>query len=117
MISSVTVSSCGEIFVADSRIQIFNAKGDFTEELFSIAKGKGRYGGIIVDSENRILASRSEKGRNILQIMNLRNKTILSTIDSIDYKLKRPSGIAVTNDNHVIVVDLGNDCIKKYRYW
>lgn len=43
LISSVTVGSCGEIFVADSRIQMFSAKGDFTEEVFSIGKGKFKY--------------------------------------------------------------------------
>lgn len=80
--------------------------------------GKGRYGGIIVDGENRILASRSEqKGRNYLQVLSLTDKNINNTIDSHESKLKRPSGITVTSDNHVIVVDLGNNCVKKYRYW
>lgn len=79
--------------------------------------GKGRYGGIITDSENRILASRSEqKGRSYLQVLSV-DDDYVNTIDSNECKLKRPSGIAVTSDNHVIVVDLGNHCIKKYLYW
>ncbi|XP_044731822.1 tripartite motif-containing protein 2-like isoform X2 [Chrysoperla carnea] len=116
LISSVTVGLGGEILVADSRIQVFSAKGDFTEEIFSEGKGKGRYGGVTVDSEGRILASRSEKGRNFVQILASTSGQLLGSIDSYESRLKRPSGLAVTNDNHLIVVDLGNDCIKKYRY-
>ncbi|GLV35927.1 thin [Carabus blaptoides fortunei] len=117
LISSVTVGPAGEIVVADSRIQVFSGKGDFTQELFSMGRGKGRFGGIVVDSEGRILASRSEKGRNFLQLLNLKEGIVAGTVDSSESKLKRPSGISCTNDCHVIVVDLGNDCIKKYRYW
>lgn len=81
-------------------------------------KGKGRYGGLVIDSESRILASRSEqKGRNYVQVVSLTDTNLNNMIDSQENKLKRPSGLAVTNDHHVIVVDLGNNCIKKYRYW
>ncbi|XP_054286500.1 tripartite motif-containing protein 3-like isoform X1 [Macrosteles quadrilineatus] len=117
LISCVTVGPGGEIVVADSRIQIFSAKGDFLQEIYPEGKGKGRYGGVAVDPEGMIVASRSEKGRNFIQVFRLSDGKLLSTIDSHDFKLKRPSGIATTNDRHLIVVDLGNDCIKKYRYW
>lgn len=71
-----------------------------------------------MDNQNRIVASRSEqKGRNYVQVLSLTDKTLNSIIDSYEMKLKRPSGIALTFDNHVIVVDLGNNCVKKYRYW
>ncbi|XP_071050562.1 tripartite motif-containing protein 2-like isoform X3 [Onthophagus taurus] len=118
LISAVTVSLTGEIIVADTRVQIFSAKGDYVETLYDEGKNKGRYGGIITDTENRILASRSEqKGRNYVQLLSRNDKLLQNVINSNENKLKRPSGIAVTSDNHVIVVDLGNNCIKKYRYW
>ncbi|XP_065155835.1 tripartite motif-containing protein 2-like isoform X4 [Atheta coriaria] len=118
LISSVTVGPLGEIIVADSRIQVFSAKGDPRKVLFEEGQGKGRYGGIAVDSENRILASRTEpKSKNYVQLLSLTDDDPPYTIDSHDSKLKRPSGVAVTHDNHVVVVDLGNNCIKKYRYW
>lgn len=135
----------GEIVVADSEIKVFSAKGDFLKVVSDSGKGnlifhqiyfhnivllymnywhnflftgKGRYGSISVDSENRILASRTDhKGKSYLQILSIIDDNLNSTIDSQNSKLKRPSGVAVTNDNHVIVVDLGNNCIKKYRYW
>nr|CAD7453141.1 unnamed protein product [Timema tahoe] len=117
LISSVTVGPGGEIVVADSRIQVFSAKGDFIQQLFGEGKGKGRYGGVVVDGNNRIIATRSEKNRNYVQVLGLDDGSLVSTIDSHESKLKRPSGMAVTSDRHVIVVDLGNNCIKKYRYW
>lgn len=117
LISSVTVGPAGEILVADSRIQVFSAKGDFSEEIYAEGKGKGRYGGIAVDADGKIVASRSDKGRNIIQVLKLGGGAILTEIDSHSSKLRRPTGIAVLPNNHLVVVDLGNDCIKKYRYW
>ncbi|XP_006613652.1 tripartite motif-containing protein 2-like isoform X1 [Apis dorsata] len=117
LITSVTVGPNGEIIVADSRIQVFSAKGDFSEEIYLEGKGKGTYGGLAVDTEGRILGTRTDKGRSIIQVLKLGGGNILTEIDSHSSKLRRPSGIAVLPDNHLVVVDLGNDCIKKYRYW
>lgn len=39
LISAVTVGPTGEIVVADSRIQVFSAKGDFMEVLYDEGKG------------------------------------------------------------------------------
>ncbi|KAJ8968665.1 hypothetical protein NQ317_009741 [Molorchus minor] len=116
LICSVSIGPLGEIIVADSRIQAFSAKGDFMEVVYD--EGKGRYGGITVDTDNKILVTRTEqKGRTYVQVLSLTDDTLNLCIDSHDAKLKRPSGLATTNDHHVIVVDLGNNCIKKYRYW
>jgi tripartite motif-containing protein 2/3 len=71
----------------------------------------------VVDGEDRIIATRSEKNRNYVQVLRFTEGTLISTIDSYDSRLKRPSGMAVASDHHIIVVDLGNDCVKKYRYW
>lgn len=71
-----------------------------------------------MDGEGRIVASRTEpKGRTVLQVLSAQDAAVNQHIDSHDSKLKRPAGCAVTGDLHVIVVDLGNNCIKKYRYW
>ncbi|XP_060527863.1 tripartite motif-containing protein 3-like isoform X2 [Cylas formicarius] len=118
LISSVAIGPLGEILVADSRIQMFSAKGDFMEIIYDEGRGKGRYGGLVIDGQGRILASRTEqKGRTYVQVLSTMDKTVNQCIDSHESKLKRPSGVAVTNDNHVVVVDLGNNCVKKYRYW
>ncbi|XP_015521414.2 tripartite motif-containing protein 2 isoform X2 [Neodiprion lecontei] len=115
LISSVTVGPAGEILVADSRIQVFSAKGDFSEEIY--AEGKGRYGSIAVDTDGKIVGSRCDKGRSVIHVLKLGGGTLLTEIDSHSSKLRRPSGIAILPNHHLVVVDLGNDCVKKYRYW
>ncbi|KAK6618438.1 hypothetical protein RUM43_013631 [Polyplax serrata] len=118
LISSICVGPNSSIIVADTSIHIFSAKGDLIEEICQTeGKSRGRYGGLSVDQDNRIVAVRTEKNRNTIQVLSIPGGEIISTIDSNDSKLKRPGGISVTKDNHVIVVDLGYDSIRKYRYW
>ncbi|KAL4221155.1 hypothetical protein ACF0H5_019414 [Mactra antiquata] len=112
-ISAVTIGKCDEILVADHRIQIFTKDGKFSRQVPNQAKGD--YGGIVVDSSGLILATRIEKGRGFVQVLNSSGK-LMFCIDSFEDKLKRPSGLTVTKDHHVYVADLGNNCIKKYRY-
>ncbi|KAE8745371.1 hypothetical protein FOCC_FOCC007919 [Frankliniella occidentalis] len=64
----------------------------------------------------RIVASRVDKARSYVQVLSLKGQ-VVNTIDSHDAPLKRPCGVAVTDDQHVVVVDLGNDTVSKYRYW
>ncbi|EEB19175.1 RING finger-containing protein, putative [Pediculus humanus corporis] len=118
LISSICVGPNSSIIVADTSIHIYSPKGDLIEEINSNeVKSRGRYGGLSVDKENRIVVVKTEKNKNVLQVLKIPGGEILSTIDSYDSKLKRPGGISVTNDNHVVVVDLGYDLVRKYRYW
>ncbi|XP_013385900.1 tripartite motif-containing protein 2-like [Lingula anatina] len=116
LISAVAVNKADEILVADNRLQKFGKDGRFLHELDSgMNSPKGQYSGLTVDRHGNILALRSEKGRSYVQVFNA-SERLLFTIDSHDDKLKRPSGLAATQDFKVVVVDLGNDCIKKFRY-
>lgn len=54
---------------------------------------------------------------NCIQVFDYETGQFKYIIDSTDAKLKRPTSLATTEDYHCIVVDLGNDCIKKYRYY
>jgi len=72
---------------------------------------------IAIDTNKKIVASRCDKGRSIIQVLKLGDGNVLTEIDSHSSKLRRPAGIAILPNNHLVVVDLGNDCIKKYRYW
>lgn len=51
-----------------------------------------------------------------IQIIDYQTGKAKFIIDSFDSKLIRPSCLA-TYGQHVIVTDLGNDCIKKYRFY
>ena len=115
LISSVTTGKHDEVIVADSRLQVFSRQGKYLQEIQSASSIKGQYGGVTVDRFGNILASRTEKGKYLVQVFSPSRK-FLFNIDSLDDKLKRPSGLVTSGDHHVVVVDLGNDCIKKYRY-
>ncbi|CAM1311867.1 Uncharacterised protein g5823 [Pycnogonum litorale] len=104
------------IVVADTRIQIFDQHtGNYVREIYPEGKNKGYYGGVTCDHHGNILATRSEKGRAYVQVFEF-DGNLKFCIDSNEARLKRPSGIAVTSDYHALVVDLGNNMLKKYRY-
>jgi len=116
-ISAVTVAPSGDILVADSRIQVFNSNGDFVREIYPQGKGKGRYGGLVCDKHGFLLATRTEKAKSFIQVFKLGTGSLYSLIDSHGCKMKRPTGLAVMQDRHLVVVDIGNDCVRKYRYF
>ncbi|KFM68231.1 Tripartite motif-containing protein 2, partial [Stegodyphus mimosarum] len=116
LISSIAIGPLDEIIVSDSRIQIFTSGGQFLREIVSEGKGKSRHGGIVYDGKGNLLATRSDKSGSFIQVFSYQSGNFLFSIDSHEAKLKRPSGLDVLNDFHVVVADLGNDCIKKFRY-
>ncbi|OTF72758.1 hypothetical protein BLA29_006810 [Euroglyphus maynei] len=110
-----------DIIVSSGKILIYSSDGEFIKPLCngessSNGKFKNHFYAVAIDRSNNLLAARAEKSRNIIQVIDYCNGLLKFSIDSNDAKLKRPSCLALTNDDHVIVVDLGNDCIKKYRY-
>ncbi|XP_061162723.1 tripartite motif-containing protein 3-like [Saccostrea echinata] len=113
LICAIAVGKCDEILVADHRIQIFSRDGKFSRSIPD--QKKGQYSGLVVDAGGHILATKIEKGKSFVQVMNSSGK-VMFCIDSNSDRLKRPSGLATSPDHHVYVVDLGNDCLKKYRY-
>ncbi len=44
---------------------------------------------------------------------------LYSSIDSHGCRMKRPTGLAVLGDGerHLVLVDIGFDCVRKYRYF
>jgi len=103
------------VVVADTSLFVINGVGSSSEQEREIkVPGKGRFGGVVVDSQGVIVATRTEKNRSFLQVF-VDNK-LASSIDSFNYKLRRPSDVAFVSPNHILVIDLGNDCVKQYRY-
>jgi tripartite motif-containing protein 2/3 len=117
VIGAICFDSDGNILIADSRILVFSSSGQFKREIYSEGRNKGQYCGIAVDNKGNLLATRVEKFKSFIQVFDLVSGQLKFIIDSSDAKLKRPTCLVTTNDDHVIVVDLGNDCIKKYRYY
>ena len=59
----------------------------------------------------------------VLKVFNMSDGSLISVIDSHGSKLRRPTGVAVArsqgghdNDGHTYVVDIGGECVRKYRY-
>ncbi len=52
-----------------------------------------------------------------MQVYNKDDGQLVSVIDSHGSKLRRPTGLAVSlASGHVYVVDIGGECVRKYRY-
>ena len=109
--------TCPELLVCDHRVRSFTHAGKFLYELpAGDSKGRGQYGGVAVDSVGRYLVSRSERGRSMIQVFSCDQCWLFSIECHADTRLRRPSGLAVDNCGHVFVADLGNNCIRKFRY-
>jgi len=119
-LSSVCIGPRGEIIVADTRIVVFSPAGEFLREIGSCKDtgARGRFCGVSVDGKGHLLAARMEKTKSYIQVFDLAEGNLLSVIDSHGCKLKRPTGLAVSTfeDNFCYVVDIGHDCVRKYRY-
>jgi len=120
-LSSVCIGPSGEIIVADTRIIVFSASGEFIREIGGVGGAggaRGRFCGVSVDRQGHLLAARMEKTKSYIQVFDVSDGALLSLIDSHGSKLKRPTGLAVSSfqDNFCYVVDIGHDCVRKYRY-
>lgn len=79
----------------------------------------GRLCGMTYDGPSRqllILRTSFNTGIPFIQIVDYNSGKAKFNIDSYDSRLKRPSCLS-TFGQHVIVTDLGSDCIKKYRFY
>jgi len=117
-ISAVAVAPTGQVVVADgSRIQVFTSSGELVREIWPPGKTKGRYGGLVCDDNGFLLATRTEKAKSFIQVFRLEDGSLYSVVDSHGSKMKRPTGLSVTNDRHLVVVDIDLACVRKYRYF
>ena len=71
-LSSVCIGPRGEIIVADTRIIIFSATGEFIREIGSVSckesGARGRFCGVSVDRNGHLLAARMEKSKSYIQV-------------------------------------------------
>ncbi len=116
LLGGVAVAPDGKtVIVADMSLFILSGEGGSGSGDREIqVPGKGRFGGVVVDSDGLIIATRTEKSRSFLQIF--RENRVVATIDSFSSRLKRPSDLVIASKKTILVVDLGNDCLKQYRY-
>ncbi|XP_021950432.1 tripartite motif-containing protein 2 isoform X3 [Folsomia candida] len=120
LLGGVAVGSDDQtLVVADTSLLIISGAGpQYDKEIKAPGKVPGRFGACCIDEEGLIIACRIEKKASYLQVFKLVNGgyKLVSTIDSFTSKLRRPSDISLISSRHVVVVDLGNELIKQYRY-
>jgi len=111
------VSARKELLICDHRVRALSYAGEFLYELTAgDSRGRGQYGGVVVDASGRYLAARSERGRAMIQMFDSDQRWCYSIECERDERLRRPSGLAVDDCGHVYVADLGNNCVRKFRY-
>jgi len=101
---------CVQVFSADGR-HLYDIGGSGSAGVST----RGTYSGVCMDDSGRYLATRTEKGRCIVQVFDS-DGCWMFDVDSHDDRLRRPSGIDVDSAGFFYVADLGNDCIKKFPY-
>lgn len=116
VVGALCVGPADEIIIADSSIQIFSSTGESLRQIFPEGRNRGTYGGVACDLKGHLVATRVEKSRSFVQVFDYASGQLKFVINSSEAKLKRPTSLATTSEFHAILVDLGNDCIKKYRY-
>ncbi|KAF0286965.1 Tripartite motif-containing protein 2 [Amphibalanus amphitrite] len=116
LLSAVCVAPDGCLVAADSRIQVFSEQGQLLREMIAEPSVRGYYGGVTCDLLGNVLATRTEKSRHYVQVFSLDTGKLQFWIDSDGSRLRRPAGLACSDDGSVLVVDLGNNCLKQYRY-
>ncbi|XP_065559618.1 tripartite motif-containing protein 2-like isoform X1 [Artemia franciscana] len=117
LLAGVTCGPNREVICADSRLQVFSQNGDFLREIYTEGKGKGRYGGIALDPHGHLLATRIERSRSFVQVFEFKTGVLLFQIECEEAKFRRPAGIAYVPDGCLVAVDLGNECLKRFRYF
>jgi tripartite motif-containing protein 2/3 len=133
VIRGIAIGPDDELIVADeSCVKVLQLSGDeylFKRELFKQSRlgghnagpmNSGRLCSLTYDSQSKQLlalyTSLSSGGTPFIQVVDYPSGKAKFIIDSHDSKLMRPSCLA-TFGQHVIVTDLGDDCIKKYRIY
>lgn len=118
--TAIAIGKDDVILIADTknnRIQIFNKHGKFISQIgpsldncnghIEIQAPRGltadSYSVFVADSCNRIL---------ILKY----NGSLTACIGSEGDAINEPYNLALTGDDHVLVADFKNNCVKKYRY-
>lgn len=115
--SAVAVAPDDSVLVADSTIHVLDSRASKrVSVMFAEGRGKGRFGGVCVDAQGAVLATRSDRCKNNVLVFDQVGGRVAFTVESRGSRLGRPLGITALPSGHAVVVDLGNDCVKKYRY-
>ena len=79
-LSSVCIGPGGEIIVADTRIIVFSATGEFIREIGGVTNKesatRGRFCGVSIDRQGHLLAAKMEKTKSYVQVKEIIKKIL-----------------------------------------
>ena len=96
-------------------IKVFSKEGKFLYNVGSKGTGDGQLKypiGLAIDKFNNLIICDKENGR--LQIFRL-DGTFVTKIEHFSKEGGAPGHVAVTNDGHVLVTDLWNNCVRVFQ--
>ncbi|XP_055338125.1 tripartite motif-containing protein 2-like isoform X2 [Paramacrobiotus metropolitanus] len=109
-----------DIVLADNMIKIYDESGRMRTQMGT--RGKDDiYQSMALDSANDLLlASKTEKRRNVIEVWKYSSATLLFVIDSFECKLRRPAGLVLDGEKQLLICDMGvgnnPGAVLKYRY-
>ncbi|HET7417080.1 MAG TPA: RHS repeat-associated core domain-containing protein [Solirubrobacterales bacterium] len=117
---ALATDSAGNVWIADtenSRIEEFNAKGEFLSQFGSLGSGEGQLNhprGLVIDAAGHIWVA--DTGNNRVQEFSAEGKymTQFGSSGTELGKLKGPSGIAIGPGGNIWVADTGNNRVEEF---
>lgn len=106
----------GNVVVAGSNLRVFSPSGECLQVIGNETEVRGLFSGVCIDRDGYILATHSHKQKSVIKVFEPNAVVSKFDIDSYDDKLYRPSGVVALPGARLLVVDLGNDCVKVFRY-
>jgi len=120
----ITIDNNDDVFVVDSqnyRIQKFTSQGQFISKWGSMGNGTGEFKvplDIAIDNNGFVYISNVDSSAGIHQVLKFSpDGQFISTLGSMgsgDGEFNWPTGIAISNDNYLYVVDKSNHRIQKF---
>ena len=92
-----------DIVLADDMIKIYDEGGRLRSQMGT--KGKDDiYQSVVLDAANDLLlASKTEKRRNVIEVWKYSTSSLQFVIDSFECKLRRPAGLVLDGNMHLLV--------------
>ncbi|OQV18481.1 putative Tripartite motif-containing protein 2 [Hypsibius exemplaris] len=128
ILQAISCFESEDIVLADNVIKIYEGSGRLKRQVGGGAGSKTApakddiYQSVVLDAPNDLLlASKTEKRRNVLEVWRYSTATLQFVIDSAEWKLRRPAGMVLDGDGvHVLVCDVGvgsnPGAVLKFRY-
>ena len=96
-----------DIVLADNMIKIYDEAGKLKSQMGTRGKDDIYQSVALDQTHDLLLASKTEKRRNVIEVWKYSTAALLFVIDSFECKLRRPAGLVLDGDRHLLICDVG----------